>query len=99
MYAVESVIVVGGGAEVVGVHLIVGLLVDTALRKHRYWQRIGVVGVGVKPRVAVAHGGVGHGAVSQRLVAVVGDDVLLHGSGILNRTERRELKPGDGAIL
>ena len=61
---VERVVVIGRGAHVPAHLLQVGLLVESAVRQHRYRQCVGVCGIFVQVVVGVAYQRVVHSPVS-----------------------------------
>ena len=96
---VEHVVVAGRGAEVPRVHLVERLAHETALVDHRLGQRVDHVGVGVEPRVGVAHRGVVHHAEGHGLVAALLDELLLRGGGVLVGSDGAQLNGAHGLVL
>ena len=90
---------VGRRAEVIAEHVVVGPLVDTAVRQDGDRQGVGVVRVRVQERVGRPDGGRAHRSVGLRLVGTVQDVVLLGGLGVLGRRDGAELQFGDDLVL
>ena len=90
MVVVVHVVVVDAGAEVPSKQAVVATFVDTAIGQHCDWERTRFVRVGVEERVVVAYGGCAHCAISQSLVGVFFDVVLLHGRRILHCAQQSQ---------
>ena len=98
MVVVVHVVVVDAGAEVPSKQAVVATFVDTAIGQHCDWERTWFVRVGVEERVVVAYGGCAHCAISQSLVGVFFDVVLLHGRRILHCAQQCELNLFDRLV-
>ena len=88
----KSMVVVGCGTEVIVQHTVLCALIDTTLLQYGYWQGIEVVLVSEEQLVGIANQRVVHGAVSQRLVGILQDVVLLRRSAVLDGTQCREFQ-------
>ena len=93
-------IIIGcGSTEVVAVHVILGLTIETAIGQHADRERVGVIGVGIEPGVGISDGGVTHGAVGLGLVGRVVNLVHLRGGRELIGSDGREFHGSDGLVL
>ena len=83
---VPHLVVGGRGTEVPRRHVVLGVVVDTAIGQHADGHCVWIVGVGPEVGVGVAHQRVGHGAISVGLVRIFRSVVLggrchtLHGA-------------------